>query len=77
MNMLITCYNPDITAPNGMFVRLLRDRLGWTQGRLAKHLGVSTVLISMVEGGSKPVTIGLLKKIAKKCLVNIEIKITS
>lgn len=58
------------------FVRLLRDHLGWTQSRFAKHIGVSTVLVSMVESGQKAVTIKLLKKIAKSLGINIEIKIT-
>lgn len=37
---------------------------GLTQYQFAKKLGVSTVLISMVETGLKPVTLKLLGQIA-------------
>ena len=74
--MLITCYNPDIHAIDGEFVRRLRDYLGWTQARFAKVHGISTVLVSMIETNQKEVSKKMLQKMADKLKIHIEVKFT-
>lgn len=49
-------------SPNLVFNA--RELQGLTQEQFAKELGVSTVLISMVETGIKPVTLKLLGQIS-------------
>lgn len=47
-------------------LKKIRDKSGLTQSELAKVLGVSTILISMVETGQKEVSKNLIVKLAKK-----------
>lgn len=46
-------------------IKKIRDEAGLTQAEFAKALGVSAVLIAMVETGQKDVSKNLLVKIAK------------
>ena len=50
-------------------IKKIRDEAGLTQAQLAKALGVSTVLIAMVETGQKEVSKSLLLKLAE--LMNV------
>ena len=50
-------------------IRKIRDEAGLTQAEFAKALGVSAVLIAMVETGQKEVSKNLLIKIAE--LLNV------
>lgn len=61
------------TTPLNLLVRDLRFKVGLTQKEFAKRLGVSTILISMVETDQKNVTFKLLEKIAKYFKVKIEL----
>ena len=51
-------------------IKKIRDEADLTQAELAKSLGVSTVLITMVETGQKEVSKKLLIKIADKLNVH-------
>jgi len=59
------------TFPN--FIRELRKESGLTQSKLADLLGVSTILISMVEANQKKVSKKLIEKLANKLNVNPKI----
>jgi len=47
-------------------IRKIREEAGLTQAEFARVLGVSTVLIAMVETGQKEVSKSLLIKLAEK-----------
>lgn len=63
-------------VPLNLLVRDLRYKVGLTQKEFAKRLGVSTILISMVETDQKNVTFKLLEKIAKYFKVKIELVVS-
>jgi len=46
-------------------LKQIRKEAGLTQGALAKRIGVSTILISMVEAGQKEASKSLIVKLAK------------
>jgi transcriptional regulator with XRE-family HTH domain len=52
-------------------IKKIRDESGFTQNEFAKVLGVSTVLISMIETGQKGASKGFIKKLAGKLEVPI------
>lgn len=50
------------------FIEILKDvrkQAGLTQAQLAKRIGVSTILISMVESGQKQASKSLIVKLAR------------
>ena len=47
-------------------LKKIRQEAGITQGQLAKALGVSTILISMIETGQKPASIKFVGQLASK-----------
>jgi transcriptional regulator with XRE-family HTH domain len=49
-----------------VLIKKIRDEAEMTQAEFAKSLGVSVVLISMVETGQKDVSKNLLIRLAKK-----------
>ena len=51
-------------------IKIIRDEAGLTQAEFAKILGVSTVLIAMVETGQKEVSKKLLIKLADRLNVH-------
>lgn len=51
-------------------IKKIRDEAGLTQAEFATAIGVSAVLIAMVETGQKEVSKKLLIKLAKKMNVN-------
>ena len=42
---------PHIKITTGEVIRMLRELKGWTQAELAKHCGISTTNISLLENG--------------------------
>jgi len=46
-------------------IKAIRQEAGLTQGQFAKKLGVSTILVSMVEVGQKEVSKSFITKLAK------------
>jgi DNA-binding XRE family transcriptional regulator len=56
------CYT--LCMPTKEQIKKIRNKNGLTQVEFAKAIGVSTVLISMIESGNKPVTRRTLQKIA-------------
>lgn len=51
-------------------IREIRSRANLTQEEFAKVLGVSTILIAMIETGKKPVSRNFIEKLAKKLEVH-------
>jgi transcriptional regulator with XRE-family HTH domain len=51
--------------PNKTDIKKIRSKHGMTQVEFARAIGVSTILISMIEIGLKPVTQRTLTKIAR------------
>lgn len=51
--------------PNKKDIKIIRSKHGMTQVEFARAIGVSSILVSMMETGLKPVTLGTLKKIAR------------
>ena len=49
-----------------VLIKKIRDEAGLTQPEFAKELGVSAVLIAMVETGQKEVSKNLLLKLAER-----------
>lgn len=49
----------------GPRVRRLREQLGWNQGQLAARLDISLSYVSQIEGNQRPVTAGVLLKLAE------------
>jgi len=47
-------------------IKEIRNAAGLTQAQFAKAMGVSTVLIAMIEGGKKEVSKKLIIRLAKK-----------
>lgn len=47
-------------------IKQIRKESNLTQGELASALGVSTILVSMIETGQKEVSKGFVKKLAAK-----------
>jgi transcriptional regulator with XRE-family HTH domain len=51
--------------PNKKDIKKIRSKHGMTQVEFARAIGVSTMLVSMMECGSKSITQRTLKKIAR------------
>ena len=49
-----------------ILIKKIRDHAGLTQAEFAKEIGVSSVLIAMVETGKKEVSKNLLLKLAQR-----------
>lgn len=51
-------------------IKRIREEAGLTQPEFAKKIGVSPILVSMVETGQKPVSKKMIEKIAEKLQVH-------
>jgi len=51
-------------ATIGKRLQSVRDSLGFTQEQVAKYLGTSREAISYIETGTRPVSTGMLQKLA-------------
>jgi transcriptional regulator with XRE-family HTH domain len=56
-------------AVNRNWLRLERERKGWTQEEAAAHLGVSQTYLSLVENHRRPVSARLAKKLQRQFAV--------
>ena len=59
-------YGFDVKNGNGHIVRMLRERLDWTQDMLARTLGVSKAMVSKMEHGQIEVSADAIEKICNK-----------
>lgn len=53
-------------------IRILRERRGWTQTRLAEELGVSRSLISMAESGARTPSVDLFEGLSDVFNVDVD-----
>ena len=51
-------------------IKMIRNEAGLTQSEFADEIGVSKILISMVESGQKDVSKNLVRKVAERLNVN-------
>lgn len=68
-----TKLSPSSYKDGGEFLHAFRKCNGWTQSELAKFLGVSKILASMIEVDLKPVSTKMIRRIAKKTKHPIEV----
>lgn len=63
MSTLVTACAASLTA--GTRVRVLRERAGWSQARLAAKAGLSPGMVSFLEAGRRNFTLPALERVAK------------